>query len=140
LLTRMTGNCLHMQWPLTSQLHGSVSQREQLVFRYGSNRTPSSYLRSVYTNCGFVSCRRIDPTKKMGWILLFRHRSHLRRVPTFGQKNSKDVWSHCRQPIWRGRVGGLKLSAFVPRILLSHRKSAKGKAPMFHQLTNFIEI
>jgi hypothetical protein len=31
LLTRMTGNSLHMQWPLTSQLHGSVSQREQLV-------------------------------------------------------------------------------------------------------------
>jgi hypothetical protein len=26
-----------MQWPLTSQLHGSVSQREHLVFRYGSN-------------------------------------------------------------------------------------------------------
>jgi hypothetical protein len=28
----MTGNSLHMQWPLTSQLHGIVSQREQLVF------------------------------------------------------------------------------------------------------------
>jgi hypothetical protein len=35
----MTGISLHMQWPLTSQLHGSVSQREQLVFRYGSNST-----------------------------------------------------------------------------------------------------
>jgi hypothetical protein len=33
---------LHMQWPLTSQLHGSVSQREQLVFCYGSNSTPLS--------------------------------------------------------------------------------------------------
>jgi hypothetical protein len=32
VLTRMTGCSLHMQWPLTSQLHGSVSQREQLVF------------------------------------------------------------------------------------------------------------
>jgi hypothetical protein len=31
LLTRMTGNSLRMQRPLTSQLHGSVSQREQLV-------------------------------------------------------------------------------------------------------------
>jgi hypothetical protein len=31
LLTGMTCNSLHMQWPLTSQLHGSVSQREQLV-------------------------------------------------------------------------------------------------------------
>jgi hypothetical protein len=28
----MTGISLHMQWPLTSQLHGSVSQREQLFF------------------------------------------------------------------------------------------------------------
>jgi hypothetical protein len=26
----MTGISLHMQWPLTSQFHGSVSQREQL--------------------------------------------------------------------------------------------------------------
>jgi hypothetical protein len=39
LLTGMTGISLHMQWPLTSQSHGSVSQREQLVFRYGSNST-----------------------------------------------------------------------------------------------------
>jgi hypothetical protein len=31
LLTGMTGISLHMQWPLTSQLHGSVFQREQLV-------------------------------------------------------------------------------------------------------------
>jgi hypothetical protein len=32
LLTGMTGISLHMQWPLTSQLHCSVSQREQLFF------------------------------------------------------------------------------------------------------------
>jgi hypothetical protein len=32
LFTGMTGISLHMQWPLTSQLHGSVSQREQLFF------------------------------------------------------------------------------------------------------------
>jgi hypothetical protein len=31
-LTGMTGVSLHMQWPRTSQLHGSVSQREQLFF------------------------------------------------------------------------------------------------------------
>jgi hypothetical protein len=36
----MTGISFHMQWPLTSQLHGSVSQREQLVFHYGSISTP----------------------------------------------------------------------------------------------------
>jgi hypothetical protein len=41
LLTGMTGISLHMRWPLTSQLHGSVSQREQLVFRYGSNPMPN---------------------------------------------------------------------------------------------------
>jgi hypothetical protein len=29
-----------MQWPLTSQSHGSFSQRKQLVFHYGSNSTP----------------------------------------------------------------------------------------------------
>jgi hypothetical protein len=32
LLTGMTGISLHMQWPLTSQSHGSDSQRDQLVF------------------------------------------------------------------------------------------------------------
>jgi hypothetical protein len=32
LLNGMTGISLLMQWPLTSQLHGSVSQREQLFF------------------------------------------------------------------------------------------------------------
>jgi hypothetical protein len=31
LLTRITAISLHMQWPLTSQPHGSVSQREQGV-------------------------------------------------------------------------------------------------------------
>jgi hypothetical protein len=29
LLPRMTGDSLHMQWPLTSQSHGNVSLREQ---------------------------------------------------------------------------------------------------------------
>jgi hypothetical protein len=33
---------LRMQWPLTSRLHGSVSQREQLVFRYGTNSMPTN--------------------------------------------------------------------------------------------------
>jgi hypothetical protein len=32
---------LHMQWPLTSQLHGSVSQREQLYFV--TDQTPRPY-------------------------------------------------------------------------------------------------
>jgi hypothetical protein len=32
VLTGMTSISLHMQWPLTSQSHGSVSQREQREF------------------------------------------------------------------------------------------------------------
>jgi hypothetical protein len=32
---------LHMQRPLTSQSHCSISQREQLVFCYGSKSTPN---------------------------------------------------------------------------------------------------
>jgi hypothetical protein len=43
-LPGMTGISLHMQWPLTSQLHGSVSQREQLCFCYGSNSMPETAL------------------------------------------------------------------------------------------------
>jgi hypothetical protein len=37
----MTSISLHMQWPMTSQSHGSLSQREQLVFHYRSNSTPN---------------------------------------------------------------------------------------------------
>jgi hypothetical protein len=40
LLTGMTSISLHMQWPLTSQTHGSVSQREHLVFCYRLNSMP----------------------------------------------------------------------------------------------------
>jgi hypothetical protein len=43
LLTGMTGISLHMQWPLTSQLHGSVSQREQLVVFFITDQTPRPY-------------------------------------------------------------------------------------------------
>jgi hypothetical protein len=42
LLTGVTGNSLHMQWPLTSQSHGSVSPREQLFF-FVTDQTPRSY-------------------------------------------------------------------------------------------------
>jgi hypothetical protein len=38
----MTGISLHIQWPLTSQLHGSISQREQLFF-FVTDLTPSPY-------------------------------------------------------------------------------------------------
>jgi hypothetical protein len=54
LLTRMTCISLHMQWPLTSQWHGSFSQIEQLVFHYGSNSMPNPYIfidLSVYVIC-----------------------------------------------------------------------------------------
>jgi hypothetical protein len=43
LLTGMTGISMRMQWPLTSQSHGSVSQIEQLVFHYRSNSTPQDH-------------------------------------------------------------------------------------------------
>jgi hypothetical protein len=42
LLTGMTGISLHMQWPLTSQLRGSVSQREQLFF-YVMDQNPHPF-------------------------------------------------------------------------------------------------
>jgi hypothetical protein len=42
LLTGMTGISLHMQWPLTSQSHGTVSQKEQLFF-FVTDQTPRLY-------------------------------------------------------------------------------------------------
>jgi hypothetical protein len=50
LLTGMAGNSLHMQWPLTSQLHGSVSQGEQLVFCYGKTKHPYPLCVQTYQN------------------------------------------------------------------------------------------
>jgi hypothetical protein len=41
LLTGMTGNSLHMQWPLTSQLHGSVSEENNWFFV--TDQTPCPY-------------------------------------------------------------------------------------------------
>jgi hypothetical protein len=38
----MTSISLHMQWPLISQLHGSVSQREQLFFSLRIQLHPQS--------------------------------------------------------------------------------------------------
>jgi hypothetical protein len=46
----MTGISLHMQWPMTSQLNGSVSQREQLFFRCGSNSMSKTLVIFVLTN------------------------------------------------------------------------------------------
>jgi hypothetical protein len=51
LLTGMTGISLHMQWPLTFQSHGSVSQREQLVFHYGSNSNSFCILKMEIHLC-----------------------------------------------------------------------------------------
>jgi hypothetical protein len=44
----MTGISLHMQWPLTYQLHGRVSQREQSMF-------------FVYSQSSLSKDRRLDP-------------------------------------------------------------------------------
>jgi hypothetical protein len=60
LLTVMTGISLHIQWPLTSQLQGSVSQREQLFFvteqtpRPFPSRSLSAQLWHPYTECSTV--------------------------------------------------------------------------------------
>jgi hypothetical protein len=56
LLTGMTGISLHMRWPLTSQSHGSVSQREQLVFSYGSNSTPHDLTKLNFSRFSFRKC------------------------------------------------------------------------------------
>jgi hypothetical protein len=55
LVTGMTGISFHMQWLLTSQLHGSVSQREQLVFvtdqtqyPYQTRSLPAQFLTPVH--------------------------------------------------------------------------------------------
>jgi hypothetical protein len=51
----MTGISLHMQWSQTSQSHGSFSQREQLVFHYGSNSTYNYICTCTLYICNFGS-------------------------------------------------------------------------------------
>jgi hypothetical protein len=66
LLTGMTGISLHMQWPLTSQLHGSVSQREQLFFslriKLHANSGLLSYGHILY-NCSTVTRSTGNPLR-----------------------------------------------------------------------------
>jgi hypothetical protein len=50
----MTGISLHMQWPLTSQPHGSVSQREQLFCFFVTDQTPRPYLTVVHSLVGVL--------------------------------------------------------------------------------------
>jgi hypothetical protein len=74
LLTGMTCNSLHMQWPLTSQFHGSVSQREQLVFRYGSNSMPK--FCSILALLKVRTLHIIHPRSGMrvtGWVCETNH-------------------------------------------------------------------
>jgi hypothetical protein len=89
LLTWMTGNSLHMQWPLTSQLHGSVSQREQLVFCCGSNSTPSKdVIFTCYSGCYMAfrekKTRTIRPPRPCA-ILCHARRLSLRACTFYGQ-------------------------------------------------------
>jgi hypothetical protein len=67
LLTGMTGSSLHMQWPLTYQLHGSVSQREQLVFCYGSNSTPKRPVLKLISSWEFLC--KLRTCKFQNWLI-----------------------------------------------------------------------
>jgi hypothetical protein len=53
-----------MQWPLTSQLHGSVSQREQLVF-FVTDQTPRPYDNNIFLFY-FSDCTHIRHASKLG--------------------------------------------------------------------------
>jgi hypothetical protein len=71
LLIAMTGISLHMQWPLTSQLHGSVSQREQLFFCYGANSMPMFYNIKIFRTPHFLG--HFSPTVKFDKKMIGLH-------------------------------------------------------------------
>jgi hypothetical protein len=57
----MTGNALHMQWPLTSQSHGSVSQREQwqqMIFCQKINSVPQNHSNQKQAFCCAWVCEQ----------------------------------------------------------------------------------
>jgi hypothetical protein len=56
----MTGISLHMQWPLTSQSHGSFSQKEQLVRKTALKTSPEA------TDCHEPVGQGVDAVQ--GWV------------------------------------------------------------------------
>jgi hypothetical protein len=63
----MAGVSLHMQWPLTSQSRGSVSQREQLFFCYGSNSTANILFKNRPQATTWVT-KKVGDRKLLIWI------------------------------------------------------------------------
>jgi hypothetical protein len=58
LLTRMTGNSLHMQWPLTSQLHGSERTCSENLGTWLWLRPPGPLTTLGPLTTGSSGCRR----------------------------------------------------------------------------------
>jgi hypothetical protein len=48
LATGMIGISLHIQWPLTSQSHGSILKENNWFVPYGSNSMPNIYFLTKY--------------------------------------------------------------------------------------------
>jgi hypothetical protein len=76
----MTGISLHMQWPLTSQSHGSFSQREQLAFCYRSNSTPYRtivYNVQLFENYIWPQLQYFCAFKELRNFLFLEHNEHI---------------------------------------------------------------
>jgi hypothetical protein len=104
LLTGMTSNSLHMQWPLTSQLHGSVSLREQF-FCYGSNSTPeTTNTYRTYWNT-LANCPSIQ-SKIVPWICAYKTVLH-KSLPVNHSMNavSEMVENLCNKNFLPTRIG-----------------------------------
>jgi hypothetical protein len=61
LFTAMTSISLHMRWPLTSQLHGSVLKENHCFFRYGAAK--STEAPEEVPVKGYVHIYKIKPVK-----------------------------------------------------------------------------
>jgi hypothetical protein len=76
LFTGMAGSSMHMQWPLTSQSHGCVSQREQLFFCYGSNSMPDC---NLLESLPFKTLAEFHRSTRM-YILVCSHAETIQRL------------------------------------------------------------
>jgi hypothetical protein len=136
LLTGMTSISLQMQWPLTSQSHGSVSQREQLVFHYGSNSTPR---RRTFLGCQIryfftvlnLQCRLLWTRLRCALrsVTGFPHRGHALTVRVFFHlewMNELTIYliNYSRPRLSKAYVTWVRVAGFL---LVQHIKPGKNR-------------
>jgi hypothetical protein len=109
----MTVISLHMQWPLTSQWHGSVSQREQFVFV--TDQTPRPYPTRRLPAQKWDICYVFRKRASLGWSAL-----EFRATPQLifwepGKNSAKYLRFWLKTPFFRRKLAKTQKTLIDPR-------------------------